>query len=391
MKNEQNSKIIASAKSPSGDFGVNSQFLAFIKKEFIYIFRDTWTMIILLLLPVLMIILFGFGISTEIKNTRVAVFDPSRDVATGQIIDHLSASEYFMIDRYLSDISEVEQVLKKGDIGLVVVFGENFNENLNRGSASVQLIADGSDPNTASTLVNYVTAIINPQPEESFSANQKSLSGNLKVELKLLYNPTMKGAYNTVPGVLGLVFMLICTMMTSISIAREKEMGSMEVLLVSPVKPATIILSKTIPYFALSLVNFATVLLLSVFVLKVPIAGSLGLLTGLSMLFIFLCLSLGVLISIVAPSQIVAMLVSAVVMMMPTMLLSGLMFPIENMPLVLQWFAQVLPVKWFIEAARAVMIQGSGITVIAEELLVLSGMTVLLLSISVKKFNKRLS
>jgi ABC-2 type transport system permease protein len=201
----------------------------------------------------------------------------------------------------------------------------------------------------------------------------------------------MKGAYNTVPGVLGLVLMLICTMMTSISIAREKETGSMEVLLVSPVKPATIILSKTIPYFVLSLVNYTTVLLLSVFVLQVPIVGSLGLLTGLAMLFIFLCLSLGVLISIVAPSQIVAMLVSAVVMMMPTMLLSGLMFPIENMPLVLQWFAQIFPVKWFIEAARDVMIKGAGISAISQELLVLSGMALLLLTVSVKKFNKRLN
>ncbi|MCL2328137.1 MAG: ABC transporter permease [Bacteroidetes bacterium] len=381
------------------------QFFSFVKKEFLYIFRDTWTMIILLLLPVLMIILFGFGISTEIKNTRVAVFDPSRDVATQHIINQLSASEYFIIDRYLSDISQVEQVLKKGDIGLVVVFSENFNENLNRGSASIQLIADGSDPNTASSLVNYATAIIStPQPPKggflsseidlnnSTFTEPKSPLGDLGVgvQLKLLYNPTMKGAYNTVPGVFGLVFMLICTMMTSISIAREKELGSMEVLLVSPVKPVTIILSKTIPYFVLSLINFTTVLLLSVFVLKVPVVGSLGLLMGLAMIFIFLCLSLGVLISIVAPSQMVAMIVSAVVMMLPTMLLSGLMFPIENMPLVLQWVAQIFPVKWFIEAARAVMIQGSGIAAITRELVVLSGMAVFFFVVSMKKFNKRL-
>jgi ABC-2 type transport system permease protein len=212
----------------------------------------------------------------------------------------------------------------------------------------------------------------------------------INCELKLLYNPTLKGAYNTVPGVLGLVFMLICTMMTSISIAREKEMGSMEVLLVSPIKPATIILSKTVPYFVLSMVNFATVLLLSVFVLKVPVAGSFALLTALAMIFIFLCLSLGVLISIVAPSQVVAMLVSAVVMMMPAIVLSGLMFPIENMPLVLRWFAQIIPAKWFIQAVRAVMIQGSGVAAIVRELLVLSGMAVFLLTVSMKKFNKRI-
>jgi len=362
------------------------QFLSFVKKEFLYIFRDTWTMIILLLLPILMIILFGFGISTEIKNTGVAVFDPSQDVATQHIINTISASEYFFIDRYISNISEAEQSLKKGNIGLVVVFSGNFYENLNRGNTSIQLIADGSDPNTASTLVNYVTAIIN-----SSQSQFVLMSPKINIELKLLYNPTMKGAYNTVPGVLGLVFMLICTMMTSISIAREKETGTMEILLVSPVKPITIILSKTIPYFVLSLFNFTTVLLLSVFVLKVPIAGSLALLTGLAMIFIFLCLSLGVLISIVAPSQIVAMLISAVIMMVPTILLSGLMFPIESMPFLLQLIAQIIPAKWFIEAARSVMIKGVGISAISQEFLVLSGMVIFFLVVSVKKFNKRLA
>jgi ABC-2 type transport system permease protein len=375
----------------------SSQFLSFVKKEFLYIFRDTWTMIILLLLPVLMIILFGYGISTEIKNTRVAVFDPSRDVVTQQIVNDLATSEYFIIDRYLTDFSEVEKVLKKGNIGLVVVFGEQFSQNMNRGSAAIQLITDGSDPNTASTLANYATAIINNGQLTVDNAQLKMQNGEnnyqlstVNCQLKLLYNPTMKGAYNTVPGVLGLVLMLICTMMTAVSIAREKETGSMEVLLVSPVKPVTIILSKTVPYFVLSLVNLATVLSLSVFVLKVPVAGSLGLLAGLSMLFIFLCLSLGVLISIVAPSQMVAMLVSAAVMMLPTMLLSGLMFPVENMPLILRGIAQAIPAKWFIEAARDVMIKGAGITAIANELLVLSGMTVFFLAVSMKKFQLRI-
>jgi len=367
-----------------------SQFFAFVKKEFLYIFRDTWTMIILLLLPVLMIILFGFGISTEIKNTRVAVFDPSRDMATLQIVNNLSTSEYFIIDRYLSDISEVEKVLKKGDIGLVAVFEANFNENLNRGSASIQLIADGSDPNTASSLTNYAAAIIN-----QWTINNRQLTNNyhssvINCQLKLLYNPTMKGAYNTVPGVLGMVLMLICTMMTSIAIAREKETGSMEVLLVSPIKPITIILSKTAPYFVLSLLNLTTVLLLSVFVLKVPIVGSLGLLIALAFIFIFVCLALGVLISIVAPSQIVAMLTSAVIGMFLTMMLSGLMFPIENLPLVLKGLAQIIPAKWFIEAARNVMIKGADIAAIAKELTVLSAMAIFLLIVSIKKFNKRL-
>lgn len=370
----------------------SSQFIAFFKKEFRYIFRDTWTMIILLILPILMLILFGLGISTEIRNTRVAVFDPSRDVATQQIVNSLSTSEYFIIDHYLSDISEVEQTLKNGDIGIIVVFEPRFNENLNRGNATVQLIADGSDPNTASTLVNYATAIINSSP--IVIGNAPTQIGTplprIHCEIKLLYNPTMKGTYNIVPGVLGIVLMLICTLMTSVAIAREKETGSMEVLLVSPIKPMTIIMSKTAPYLILSLFNLTSLLLLSVFVLKVPIVGSPVLLIGLSLVFIFVCLSLGVLISIIAPSQIVALLVSAVIGVILTLMLSGMIFPIENLPLVLQWLAQIIPAKWFIEAARNVMIKGAGIAAIAKELTVLGGMALFLLALSVKKFNKRI-
>lgn len=370
----------------------SSQFIAFFKKEFRYIFRDTWTMIILLILPILMLILFGLGISTEIRNTRVAVFDPSRDVATQQIVNSLSTSEYFIIDHYLSDISEVEQTLKKGDIGIIVVFEPRFNENLNRGNATVQLITDGSDPNTASTLVNYATAIVNSSP--IVTGNAQTQIGTplprIHCEIKLLYNPTMKGTYNIVPGVLGIVLMLICTLMTSVAIAREKETGSMEVLLVSPIKPITIIMSKTTPYLILSLFNLISLLLLSVFVLKVPIVGSPVLLIGLSLVFIFVCLSLGVLISIIAPSQIVALLVSAVIGVILTLMLSGMIFPIENLPLVLQWLAQIIPAKWFIEAARNVMIKGAGIAAIAKELTVLGGMALFLLALSVKKFNKRI-
>ncbi len=370
----------------------SSQFIAFFKKEFRYIFRDTWTMIILLILPILMLILFGFGISTEIQNTRVAVFDPLRDVTTQQIVNSLSTSEYFIIDHYLSDISEVEQTLKNGDIGIIVVFEPRFNENLNRGNATVQLIADGSDPNTASTLVNYATAIINSSPIVIGNAPTQigTTLPRIHCEIKLLYNPTMKGTYNIVPGVLGIVLMLICTLMTSVAIAREKETGSMEVLLVSPIKPITIIMSKTAPYLILSLFNLISLLLLSFFVLKVPIVGSLVLLIGLSLVFIFVCLSLGVLISIIAPSQIVALLVSAVIGVILTLMLSGMIFPIENLPLVLQWLAQIIPAKWFIEAARNVMIKGAGIAAIAKELTVLGGMALFLLALSVKKFNKRI-
>jgi len=365
----------------------------FVKKEFLHIFRDTWTVIILLLLPVLMIILFGFGITTEVKNIHIAVYDPSNDVITQKIVNKLATSEYFIFDRYINRIEEAEEVLKKGDIGMVVVFSERFYESMmHSGDAQIQLIADASDPNTASTLVNYATALISGYKQELRVNSQCSIP-NLPLitpEVKLLYNPTMKGAYSTVPGVLGMVLMLICAMMTSISIAREKESGTMEILLVSPLKPLTIILSKTAPYFVLSIINFINILLLSTFVLKVPVTGSLGLLFGLAMVYIFLSLALGILISTITSSQLVAMLISGVVLMLPTVFLSGLIFPVENMPLILQGLAQIMPAKWFTAAAKNIMIKGAGIESVATELIVLSSMAILLLTISIKKFKNRL-
>jgi ABC-2 type transport system permease protein len=346
------------------------QFLSFVRKEFYHIFRDKRTVLILLVMPVIQIILFGFAITTEVKNARVAIFDPSKDVSTRQIIDRLQASEYFTLVEELHNPDEIQRIFKAGKASLVIVFGE----------ASVQLIADATDPNQATMLAYYASNIIN---------NEKS-QPVINCQLKMLYNPQMKGAYNFVPGVMGLILMLICAMMTSISIVREKETGTMEILLASPVKPLSIILAKMTPYFTLSIVNLITILLLSVFVLNVPVAGNLLLLIMISLLFILTALALGLLISNVVNTQVAAMLISGMGLMMPTMLLSGLMFPIENMPAILQWFSAILPVRWYIEAVRKVMIQGVDAVYIIKELLILTGMALFLLTVSLKRFNIRL-
>ena len=208
-------------------------------------------------------------------------------------------------------------------------------------------------------------------------------------QLKLLYNPQMKSAYNFVPGVMGLILMLICAMMTSISIVREKETGTMEVLLVSPVKPLFIILAKAVPYFVLSFVNLTTILLLSVYVLDVPVAGSLFWLV-VSLLFIFVSLALGLLISTVTRTQVAAMLVSGLMLMMPTMLLSGMIFPIESMPVILQAISAVLPARWYIQAVRKLMIEGVDVSLVLMEVGILATMAVLLITVSFKKFKHRL-
>ena len=374
-------------------------FLSFIKKEFFHIFRDPRTMLIALGMPVVQIILFGFAITTEVKNVSVAVFDPSQDVSTRRIINKLQASEYF--DMALVETgrapSLLNSVFNEGKAELAVVFSERFDESLMRtsslagrggGGASVQLIADATDPNQATMLAGYASNIIVGYQQELLREHR--IPFLIDTEIQMLYNPQMKSAYNFVPGVMGLILTLICAMLTSIAIVREKETGTMEVLLVSPVKPIFIILAKVAPYFTLSVVNIVSILLLSVYVLDVPVSGSLLLLSAVSLTFIVVALALGILISSVATTQVTAMLVSGVMLLMPVLMLSGMIFPIENMPLILQWISNIIPARWFIAAVRKVMIEGLDISFVIKELAILAGMAVFLIGVSVKKFKVRL-
>ena len=365
------------------------QFIAFVKKEFYHIFRDRRTMLILLGMPVVQIILFGFAISTEVKNVRLAVLDPSNDVVTRKIIDRLDASEYFTVTRRFHSPREMEAAFLKNKIDMVVVFNEHFADGLYCGDARVQLIVDATDPNMSTSQINYATGIVSAVGQEMISPGISS-SARLTPDIKLLYNPQMKSAYNFVPGVMGLILMLICAMMTSISIVREKETGTMEVLLVSPVRPLWMIIAKMVPYFVLSCVNLVTILLLSVYVLHVPVAGSLFSLALLSWIFIVVSLLLGLLVSTIARTQVEAMLFSGMVLMMPTVLLSGMIFPIENMPLPLQLISNVIPARWYIVGIKKIMIEGLSISYAQGEMGILMLMAVVLLLISLKKFNKRL-
>lgn len=364
------------------------QFIAFVKKEFYHIFRDRRTMLILLGMPVVQIILFGFAITTEVKNVRLAVLDPSNDVMTRKIIDRLDASEYFTVTERFHSPQEVEAAFLRNKMDMAVVFGECFADGLYSGDTRLQLVVDATDPNMATTQVNYATGIITAVGQEMIPPHVTS--ARLTPDIKLLYNPQMKSAYNFVPGVMGLILMLICAMMTSISIVREKETGTMEILLVSPVKPLFIIIAKAVPYFVLSFVNLMTILLLSVFVLDVPVAGSLLALVMVSLLFIFVSLALGLLISSVTRTQVAAMLASGLILMMPTMVLSGMIFPIESMPLALQVISDLLPARWYIEAVRKLMIEGVPFYMVFRETGILLLMAVVLIAVSFKKFKYRL-
>lgn len=384
------------AKNNSQFSILNSQFFAFVKKEFHHILRDRRTILILLVMPIVQIILFGLAISNEVKDTPMAILDTSKDEATRQITEQLAASKFFTLVSELHSTEEIEKAFQKGNVKLVVVFSDNFQHNqFHTGDAAVQIIADASDPNQASTFTNYASNIINTAYLDLASKAQNS-SGNIRPlhiipEIKMLYNPQMKGAYSFVPGVMGLVLVLITAMMTSISIVREKEMGTMEVLLVSPMKPIHIILAKITPYFALSIINLITILLLSVFVLGVPIKGSLTLLILLSLLFIFVGLSLGIMVSNIVKTQVAAMLISGVVLIMPAMMLSGMMFPIESMPKILQWLSVIPPNRWYVDGVIKLMIQGVGFQFVIKEFVILSFMAVLLMFVSLKRFSIRMN
>lgn len=364
------------------------QFFAFIRKEFFHIFRDRRTMLILLGMPVVQIILFGFAITTEVKNVRIGVLDPSSDVVTRRIVDRLDAGENFTVVRHFRSPKEMEQAFLRNEIDMSVVFNADFSSGLYTGESAVHLMADATDPNMATLRTNYASGVIAAVQSEWLAPGQQLQP--IVPQIKLLYNPQMKSAYNFVPGVMGLILMLICAMMTSISIVREKETGTMEVLLASPVRPWSIILAKAVPYFVLSFVNLATILLLSIYVLDVPVAGSLIGLIGISLLFIFVSLALGLLISSVTRTQVTAMLVSGLMLMMPTMILSGMIYPIESMPIVLRVIADFIPARWYIEAVRKIMIEGVPLWFAAKEIAILFLMATVLLVISFRKFNYRL-
>ncbi|WP_322933085.1 ABC transporter permease [Bacteroides sp. CG01] len=364
------------------------QFFAFVRKEFYHIFRDRRTMLILLGMPVVQIILFGFAISTEVKNVRVVVLDPSNDMMTRRIVDRIGASEYFRMERMIHSPEELETIFREGDADLAIVFSTRFADGIYSGDSQIQLVADATDPNMATTRTNYAAGIIASVQQELMPPGVSVAT--IVPDVKLLYNPQMKSTYNFVPGVMGLILMLICAMMTSISIVREKETGTMEILLVSPVKPLFVILSKAVPYFVLSFINLVTILLLSVYVLHVPVAGSLFWLITVSLLFIFVSLALGLLISSVTRTQVAAMLASGLILMMPTMILSGMIFPIESMPLVLQIISDILPARWYIQAVRKLMIEGVDITLVLKEVGILALMAAVLITVSFKKFKNRL-
>ena len=344
------------------------QFISFVIKETRHILRDRRTMLILFGMPVVMMTIFGFAITTDVKNVRTVVVTSQIDHLTQAAVERLAQSEYFTITKTVSTPQEAERLIRSQKADMAVVFAKNH---------SMQLIVDGADPNMAQQWTSYAQQTI---------VNGKSSI----VNLKMLYNPQMKSSYNFVPAIMGMLLMLICAMMTSISIVREKERGTMEVLLVSPVRPLLVIIAKALPYLALAFGILITILLMARFLLGVPLQGSVVWILTVSTLYIILALSLGLLVSSVAQTQLVALLLSAMVLLMPVIMLSGMIFPVESMPTVLQWIAAVVPPRYYIDAMRKLMIMGVGIGEVMKEVAILASFATFFLIVALKKFNVRL-
>jgi ABC-2 type transport system permease protein len=349
------------------------QFLSFVIKESKHILRDRRTMLILFGMPVMLMLLFGFAITTDVRNVRTVVVTSQMDHLTQQTVERLAQSEYFTITKAVATPKEAERLIRNQKADMAVVFGQDFASK----KSGLQFIVDGSDPNMAQQWTNYAQQVI--------ANSQFSL-----VNTKMLYNPQMRSAYNFVPAIMGMLLMLICAMMTSISIVREKERGTMEVLLVSPVKPLMVIIAKAVPYLVLAFAILIVILLMSYFVLEVPLAGSLFWIFVLSGIYILLALSLGLLISNIAQTQLVALLMSAMVLLMPIVMLSGMLFPIESMPKILQYVSAIIPPRYYIAAMRKLMIMGVGVEHVMREMLILAGMTAFLLTVALRTFKKRL-
>ena len=363
------------------------QFIAFVIKEAKHILRDKRTMLILFGMPVVMMLLFGFAITTDVKNVRTVVVTSEMSPRTQQAVERLAQSEYFVITQTVNTPREAEQLIRsqKADMSLTPSPSPK-----GEGSSNLQwqIMVDGSDPNMAQQWTTYAQSILS-QPVDGKHYSLPSPFGE-GLGVRLLYNPQMKSAYNFVPAIMGMLLMLICAMMTSISIVREKEKGTMEVLLVSPVKPLMVIIAKAVPYMVLAFCILITILLMARFVLGVPLQGSILWILLVSTIYILLALSLGLLISNIAQTQLVALLMSAMVLLMPVIMLSGMMFPIESMPQILQWIAAIVPPRYYIEAMRKLMIMGVGINEVMKEVTILSVMTVVVLTVSLKMFNTRL-
>jgi ABC-2 type transport system permease protein len=363
-------------------------FLGFVRKETLHLLRDRQTLAILLLLPVVQVLIFGFAVRTDVREIPIVIVDPRPDVATLELRDRLAASDRFRIVGVASSTRDLDPQFRTGSVRQALVLPADVERRLARGdSLPLQLLTDGSDPNTGGIMQGYATAVV-----QRWYTDATPAGGGLRIvpASRLRYNPTLESSHLFVPGLVAFVLTIVSAMMTAISITREKETGTMEMLLVSPIRPAAIVAGKVTPYIVLGFVSVVLVLIAARTVFQVPLRGSLPLLLAECGLYILTALALGIVISTKAPTQRTAMIFALAGLMMPTLLLSGFIFPLDSLPGWLQAVSHVVPARWFLLVVRGIMIKGAGLATLWQETLVLVGMTIFLLLVGSRKLAIRL-
>jgi len=368
--------------SAGGRSAGRSALAGLIRKELFHIRRDRRTLAVILLMPIVQVLLFGYAIRTDVRHVRLAIVDPRPGPASRALAARFEGGDLFDIVHVSANASDIDRLFASGRVQQAVMFDARFNEQAGRGEpASVLIVTDASEPNTGTAMQSYARAVI---------AGHAASGSPISTSSRLLYNPTGESSNLFVPGLVALVLTLVSALMTAISIAREKETGTIEALLVSPLRPWQVIVGKVTPYLAVGFLSVVGVLIEARLVFDVPLRGSVVLLLGEGLLFILVSLAFGVLVSSRTSSQRVAMMGVLVGTLLPTTMLSGFLFPIESMPLVLRMVAQVIPATWFVEISRGIMLKGVGLDVLWQETLVLAAMAAVLLAASARSFHARL-
>lgn len=362
-------------------------FLGLLRKEARHILRDRRTLAVILLMPAIQVVLFGYAIRTDVEDIRLAIVDPEPDAATLALRHRFAATRLFRLVAVEPSTASLERHFARGAADQAIVFERGFGADLGgRGPARVQIITDAAEPNTGNAMQNHAIAVLRSHE----NALRPEAHPPVSLDVRMRFNPTRESSNLFVPGLIAFVITIISALMTAISLSREKESGTMEVLLVSPLRPIEIIAGKVAPYLLVGLATVVLVIVEARLVFGVPLRGSAVLLLLEGLLFTVTSLSLGILISARTPSQRVAMTAVLAGTMLPTVMLSGFIFPIESLPAPLRLVSAVIPARWFVEIARGIMLKGAGLAHLWQETLVLVGMTLVLLTASIRSFRVRL-
>src|SRR5262245_60575250 len=368
--------------------GRSRALFGLLRKETYHILRDRRTLIVITLIPILQVIIFGYAIRTDVEHVRLAIVDPAPDYATLALRSRFGATDTFRIIAVLHDSTEVDRLFQRGATQAAILFEPGFAGRLGQGlPARVQIISDATEPNTGTSVQAYALQVIQAY-ERELGATARTVS--IVPQVRTRFNPTRESSNLFVPGLMAFVLTIISSLMTAISLTREKETGTLETLLVSPLRPWQIVLGKVAPYLLIGFVSVIGVIIEARLVFRVPLLGSLPLLLAEGLLFILVSLSLGILISARTSSQRVAMFGAMVGTMLPTMLLSGFIFPLESMPWPLQALSLIVPARWFVTVARSIMLKGVGLEYLWRETIILLVMALALLTLSTRSFRERL-